>query len=81
MSEKTKGDRLKETIRLLKELDRVGIRDLHQGYNEIKAMMTKWVNDGEAAEDTIDLPRHGRVADVKLPKMDDKAASINLRVL
>jgi hypothetical protein len=79
--DKCKADRLKETIRLLKELERVGITKYHVGYNEIKALMTKWVQDGEKAAAEIELPRQGRVADVSLPKRADRAASINLRVV
>jgi hypothetical protein len=81
MPEKTKADRLKETIRLLKELQRVGISDNAFGYDEIKRIMTQWVNDGVKVNTTVELPRHGRQAVLTLPNMDNKAAGINLRVV
>lgn len=79
MGEKTKGDRLKETIRLLKELERLGIRDTDLAYLEIKEMMTQWVKDGVKTARSIEMVKYGRIADVALPATEDKAASINLR--
>ena len=79
MGEKTKGDRLKETIRLLKELERLGIRGTDLAYLEIKEMMTQWVKDGLKATRSIEMVKYGRIADVALPATEDKAASINLR--
>jgi len=79
--DKSKADRLKETIRLLKELQRVGIGERHEGYFEIKTLLSKWVQDGEKAVATIELRNHGRVAEITLPKRADKAASIHLRAV
>jgi hypothetical protein len=42
--------------------------------------LTKWVNDGEAAFAEIPFMRHGRDAEVNLPKTVDKAATIRLKV-
>lgn len=79
--EKTKGDRLKETVRLLKELQRVGIRVNDPGYKEIQRLMTVWVNDGVALTTVVELVKYGRQADLSLPTKADRAASINLRVV
>jgi hypothetical protein len=81
MAEKTKGDRLKETVRLLNELQRVGIRKTDSGYREIQRLMTAWVNDGVALSTMVELYRYGRQADLYLPSKADRAASINLRVI
>lgn len=78
--EKTKGDRLKETVRLLKELQRVGIRVNDPGYKEIQRLMTAWVNDGVALTTVVELVKYGRQADLFLPTKADRAASVNLRV-
>jgi hypothetical protein len=56
MPEKSKEDRLKETIRLLKELGRLGYSAVDKGYNEVKAVLTKWVNDGEPVDVDIEFP-------------------------
>ena len=79
--QKTKADRLKETIRLLKELQRVGFHSADPGYVEIQGHMTKWVADGEAFETVVPFIRHGRDAELNLPSRADKAASINLKVV
>lgn len=81
MPEKCKADRLKETLRLLGELKRVGISERVTGYKEIKRIMTQWVNDGIMLSTMVELPRHGRQADIFLPNTEGKAASINLRVV
>lgn len=78
-AEKTKGDRLKETVRLLKELQRVGISTLNPGYKEIQRLMTEWVKDGVAVTTVVELVRYGRQADITLPTRADRAAAINLR--
>jgi len=72
---------VKETLRLLAELKRVGINETASGYGEIKRIMTQWVNDGKKTSEVVELPRHGRQADLFLPETDDKAAAINLRVV
>jgi hypothetical protein len=79
--DKSKADRLKETIRLLKELQRVGFHETDSGYMEVKRIMTQWVNDGEEVSSVVSFIRHGRDAHVELPKRADKAASIRLKVV
>lgn len=81
MSEKTKADRLKETVRLLRELQRVGIRTNDPGYKEVQRLMTVWVNDGVALTTVVEFFRYGRQADVVLPARADRSASIKLRVV
>ena len=81
MEEKTKADRLKETVRLLNELQRVGIRKTDSGYKEIQRLMTAWVNDGVTQTTMVELYKYGRQADLFLPNKANRAASINLRVI
>ena len=81
MPDKCKADRVKETIRLLKELERVGYSEAVLGYSEIKKVLTQWVVDGEKGYFEIHVPQMNRVAQVSLPKKDDKAASILLKVV
>jgi hypothetical protein len=81
MPDKSKEDRLTETIRLLKELGRIGFSALDKGYNEVKDILRKWVNDGEPVETEVEFPRYDRVAKISLPKEDDKAAGIRLRAV
>ncbi len=79
--DKTKAERLQETIRLLKKLQEIGFSEIDTGYNEIKALLSKWVTDGEKAAATVEFPRHGRRAEIELPKRADKAAGIALKVV
>ena len=76
---KTKTDRVKEIVRLVKELQRVGFKPTDPGYKELYAVLTKWVDDGEPAFAEIPFMRHGRDAEVNLPKWADKAATIRLK--
>ena len=72
---------MKETIRLLKELGKLGYSVVDKGYNEVKAVLTKWVNDGEPIDVDIEFPRYNRLAKISLPKMDDRAAGIVLKAI
>jgi hypothetical protein len=79
--DKPKEERVKETIRLLKGLKANGLGEANSGYREIRDVMTKWVEDGEAVEARIDLFRQNRIAHVSLPKGSDKLATIALKVV
>ena len=79
--DKPKVERVKETIRLLKGLQANGLGEANSGYREIKDLMAKWVEDGEAVEARIDLFRQNRIAHVSLPKGSDKPATISLKVV
>jgi hypothetical protein len=81
MPDKSKEDRVKETIRLLKELGRIGFNALDKGYNEVKDVLRKWVEDGEPVETEVEFPRYDRLAKISLPKGDDRAAGITLKAL
>jgi hypothetical protein len=79
--EKSKADRLKETIHLLKQLGNMGYTDLTPGFPEIKAALKQWVQDGEKCEKDIDMFKHNRIAELRLPKFANKAATLKLRVI
>lgn len=78
---KSKEERLKETITILKKLQEVGFAETEPGYQEIKRLMSKWVHDGEAASYKVEFPRYGRRADLVLPARADRAATINLKTI
>lgn len=79
--DKPKVERVKETIRLLKGLQANGLGEANAAYREIKDIMTKWVEDGEAVETRVDLVRQNRIAHIALPKESDKPATIALKVV
>jgi hypothetical protein len=78
--EKTKEDRLKEGLKLLKDmLDIVKNREL-DGYVELKNRISEWVTTGKAWDGRIDFDQIDRYAIVSLPKSALKAADITLKV-
>jgi hypothetical protein len=81
LEEKSKADRLKETIHLLKQLGTMGYTDLTPGFPEIKEALKQWVADGEACQKDIDMFRENRIAELRLPKFANKAATLKLRVI
>lgn len=76
---KLKADRLKEGINLLKQLKDSGINDFSFGYIEMKEKISEWVKSDESWEGQIHFRDYGRVAEVDLPKYNNRSASINLK--
>ena len=75
---KSKGDRLKETITLLKKLPKVGVPMESYQYSQVQDLMTEWVNGGPAVSDRLDFITHW--ADIVLPANEDSVASINMKL-
>ena len=80
-AEKTKADRLTETVRILKGLEGMGIATTDTGYIEVKGLMTKGVQDGLKASAVVEFARHNRRGELELPLREDKAATLNMRVV
>jgi hypothetical protein len=78
---KSRPERLKDTIMILKKLQRVGIPKTNTGYQEIQRLMTEWVNSTEAFTHTVPIMRFGRDADLILPDESGKTATVNLRLM
>lgn len=79
--EKTKEERVKETIAILKQLIDLGISISDPSYKEIKAEFDKWIETGEPWSGSIHLARYGRRADIELPRRSGRAATLNLRAI
>jgi len=77
--QKTKLDRVKETMTILKKLKELGIRVADPGYIGVKDAMTEWINTGEPAEKKIEFPFHGRVAELELPYKERETATMVLK--
>lgn len=78
--EKTQEERLTEGISLLKQLREAGIKDNGMGFQLVKAQISEWVKSGESYMGTISFAEHGRVAELQLPKYNNKSADIRLKV-
>ena len=77
---KTKEERLTEGVSLLKQLKETGVKDNGMGFQLVKQHISEWVNTGETWAGTISFAEHGRVAELQLPKYNNKAADILLVV-
>ena len=83
-STKSKGDRLREGITILKKLGDLPKDFLmfgqHKEYLQIKSEISKWVDTGVAAELKIPLYRQGRMAELNLPS-SGATATLALKVM
>lgn len=78
--DKSKEDRLKETLTILHKLEEVGIASTDPGYTKVKELMSEWVRKGgDSASHTIEFPRHGRKGELVLPRRADRAAGLSLK--
>ena len=78
---KTKEDKLKEGLNLLKQLRDGGVKDNSFGYIDLKTRISEWVSTEDSSwEGTVDFSEYGRVAEVELPRYDNRPAAINFKV-
>lgn len=77
---KPKEERLQEGITLLKQLKEAGIKDHTMSYMRIKQQITEWINTGDPFEDKIPMDEYGRVAEMALPRYNNRVAEIQLKV-
>jgi hypothetical protein len=77
MPEKSKFERVKETVTLLKKLPKVGVPVESYAYSQVQDLMTAWVNDGPATRTTIDFESH--IGELVLPVEEGKVSSLDLK--
>jgi hypothetical protein len=75
---KSKGDRLKETITLLKKLPKVGVPMESYQYSQVQDLMTEWVNGGPGLTERLDFQTHW--ADIVLPENEGDVATLNMKL-
>jgi hypothetical protein len=78
---KKKEERIAESVKLLKNMEEIGILETCEGYIEFKKVLNTWVTTGEAWKGKIRFHAYGRMADVILPSKDKSYASVMLRVI
>jgi hypothetical protein len=78
--EKTTKERLEEGISLLKQVKEAGIKENTLSYQELKRRVSEWVKSGESWEDRMEFPEYGRMAEIHLPKYNNRAADILLKM-
>ena len=74
---KSKEERLRETITLLKKLPEVGIPKGSFAYTQVQDLMTAWVHDGPAVKETIDFQSHWGY--LVLPVIEGIVSSLDLK--
>ena len=77
---KPKTDRVKEGVSLLTQLRNNGVKENSLGFEDLKEKIKEWVSSGGSWDGSIEFREYGRVADVELPKYNNKAAGLNFRV-
>ena len=77
---KTKEERVQEGVSILKQMLEAGVKE-HFGFAELKEKIAGWVESGEAWDGSISFAEHGRVAEVSLPKYNNRAAGVNFKVI
>lgn len=75
---KSKGERLKETVTLLKKLPEVGVARESYPYSQVQDLMTEWVNGGGYKKEVIDFESH--TGTLILPVLEGKVSSLDLKV-
>ena len=77
---KSKEDRVKEGINLLKQLRDNGVKEHSLGFIDLKTKISEWISGEDGWEGDISFSEYGRIAEVDLPKYDNRAAGINFKV-
>lgn len=77
---KTKEERVQEGVSILKQMLEAGVNE-HFGFAKLKEKISAWVETGEAWDGSISFAEHGRIAEVSLPKYNNRAAGVNFKVV
>ena len=77
MLEKTKEDRVKEAVTLLKKLPTAGIPSSHEVYIHVNDQVINWVKTGIPTSEIIDLGTH--TGELILPALKDVNISFHLK--
>jgi hypothetical protein len=76
---KTKAERVREAVEILKQLKEVGITESEPGYKITKEHLDAWIQDGEPRKEKIPFGRAMRVGEMLLPRLEGRAASFVLK--
>lgn len=77
--EKTKEERVKEGITLLKQVLDLGIPQHHSAYIDLKEQISIWVNTGKAWDGSIPLYPSQRTMYISLPRSAQLVANIKIQ--
>lgn len=78
-AEKTKGDRVRESVEILMKLKEIGIPTNDVGYMLTKELLDAWIQDGLQREEQIPFPRALRTGHIILPAREGRKAQFVLK--
>jgi len=79
-TEKPIGDRVKESVEIMRDFQRLEIPLQCPEVLELKQHLDLYIKEGTCWSGSIDFLRFGRIAEVDLPRRADKAIEVRLRV-
>jgi hypothetical protein len=77
---KSTGERVKESITLIKKLKELGLNEREPGYNVIREHMNEWIKNSTPFKGLIEFTWLDRDAELTLPTEASKAATIILKI-
>lgn len=75
---KTKQERLREVIKVLKQIQNLGIPIQNEGLEELKKILSQWVNDGVYKKGRIKLRGYERIIYYELYNRKNVEIAVNL---
>jgi hypothetical protein len=75
---KTKAERVKEAVQILKKFVEVGIRQTDPGYRQTKQYLDEWIKTGESRTYKYELMRYARKVELILPSREGIAPTCHL---
>jgi hypothetical protein len=77
---KSREERVKEGISILKQLKEGGVSHTSMGFIELKQKITEWIDSETGWEGIIPFPEYGRVGEVDLARYNNRSSAINFKV-
>lgn len=79
---KSMGDKASEAVKLIKQIQGLGIAETDPSYLIVKAHLNEWIKsqDTESKEYTIEFPRYGRKATLKLPWRANQTCTFSMKM-
>ena len=79
LAPKEKGERVRDAVEILRQLQEVGIPSTDTGYKLTKEILDGWIADGEPRSEKVPFVRAMRVAHMILPRAAGRPASFVLK--
>lgn len=75
---KPQGERIKETVAVLKKLKELGVPPTDYGYVQIKEHLDKWIQGGDKWSGIVDFSRFDQKAELDIPVKVGKELMVKL---